>query len=67
MKLVEFLTKVVSDDKWRKRFCADPQGTIKGADLSRKATKAIQDGDPQQVAYVICAGEPEALKFGPID
>ncbi len=55
MKLVEFLTKVVSDPDFGKQFCNDPEGTIRGADLSRRAIGALKSGDPKKVAFVICA------------
>ena len=68
MKLVDFLTKVVSDRGFREKFCEDPKATITNADLSGDAQEAIRSGDPKRVALVICGGEVAGmLRVDPID
>ena len=68
MKLVEFLTNVVSDRDWQGRFCEDPGQAIRQAKLSREAMKAIESGNPLHVAFVICSDEAPAMtRFDPVD
>ena len=64
MKLVDFLTKVVSNPGWTRRFCEDPQGTIEQANLDDAALEAIKSGDPKKVTSVICVG---TSRYDPVD
>ena len=64
MKLVDFLTKIVSNPGWTKRFCEDPQGTIDSASLDEASRAAIKSGDPKKVAGVICVG---TSRYDPVD
>lgn len=56
MRLVEFLTRVVTDRKWNERFCRDPRRTLQEADLSEEAIEALKSRDPRYVAEVIVNG-----------
>ena len=64
MKLVDFLTKVVSNPGWQRRFCDDPEGTIEQANLDDASLDAIRSGDPKKVAALICMSP---MKIDPID
>lgn len=59
MRLVEFLTMVVTDRNWNERFCRDPRRTLEHADLSPEAMRALRSSDPGEVARVICVVEAE--------
>lgn len=53
MRLVEFLTRVVTDRRWNERFCQDPRRTLQEADLSEEAIEALRSREPGHVAHVI--------------
>ena len=68
MKLVEFLTKIATDDDWRRRFCDDPEAAKRRADLDEMALRALKSGNPSHVGYVICVHEAKDRNgFDPID
>lgn len=68
MKLVNFLTRLASDEEFLQEFRENPRGSMRRAELSEEAMEAIASGKPEEVAQVICVREGrDQARFDPID